>query len=215
MIEFTDVRKSYSGQRVLQGVNLQIPAGDFLVLMGESGSGKSTFLNLAAGIERPDSGKIHIGKTDITTLSDDALTRLRRTKIGFIFQFFNLLPTMSVWENVAIPLMLRQGLKADPEPIRFVLDQVGLANKTDRRVHELSGGEQQRVAIARALVSDPEVIIADEPTGSLDRRTGEQILEIIRNQVHSSGRTVVMATHSERVARAADRILSIRDGLIV
>lgn len=182
--------------------------------MGESGSGKSTLLNLVAGIDRPDDGQIFLFDQDITDFTDDELTHLRRRKIGFIFQFFNLLPNLQVFENVSIPLMLRYGITAGPERVRSVLDQVGLADKAHHMIHELSGGEQQRVAIARALVAEPEIIIADEPTGSLDRRTGDRILELIRSQVHAAGRTVLMVTHSERIAATGDRVARIRDGQV-
>jgi len=213
-IQLTNVHKRYGRQYVLRGANLRVSRGEFLSLMGESGSGKSTLLNLVAGIDRPDDGQIFLFDQDITDFTDDELTHLRRRKIGFIFQFFNLLPNLQVFENVSIPLMLRYGITAGPERVRSVLDQVGLADKAHHMIHELSGGEQQRVAIARALVAEPEIIIADEPTGSLDRRTGDRILELIRSQVHAAGRTVLMVTHSERIAATGDRVARIRDGQV-
>jgi len=214
IIALADVHKKYGHHAVLRGVELEVPKGEFLCLMGESGSGKSTLLNLIAGIDRPERGRIWISGRDITGLEDDALTHLRRNRIGFIFQFFNLLPNLNVMENVAIPQMLRDGQSPDVQWIRELLEKVGAGDKAESRIQELSGGEQQRVAIARALAGRPEIIIADEPTGSLDRRSGDQILSLIRDQVHGDERTVIMVTHSERVAAAADRVLNIRDGQV-
>lgn len=215
MIEVKDLRKSYGRSAVLRGVNLSVKSGEFAALMGESGSGKSTLLNLITGIDRPDSGHISIAGTDLSDLGEDRMSVFRRRRIGFVFQFFNLLPNLTVYENVAVPLML----KSEPGPtevrVREFLEKVGLGSRGGSPVHELSGGEQQRVAIARALVHNPDIVVADEPTGSLDRDNGDRILRLIRDLVHSSGKTVIMATHSRRVAASADRIIMIMDGRIL
>lgn len=193
---------------------MRVKSGEFAALMGESGSGKSTLLNLITGIDRPDSGLISIGGTDLSTIGEDGLSVFRRQRIGFVFQFFNLLPNLTVYENVAVPLMLKSGPGPIDGRVRELLEKVGLGERGASPVHELSGGEQQRVAIARALVHDPDIIVADEPTGSLDRDNGDRILRLIRDLAHSSGKTVIMATHSRRVADFADRIVTIMDGHI-
>jgi putative ABC transport system ATP-binding protein len=197
------------------GVNLTVRRGEFVALMGESGSGKSTLLNLITGIDRPDSGLVRVGGKDLTALGDGELSVFRRQRVGFVFQFFNLLPNLTVHENVAVPLMLKSALGSMEDRVRELLAEVGLETRGAGPVHELSGGEQQRVAIARALVHDPDIIVADEPTGSLDRANGDRILGLIRELAHSSGKTVIMATHSGRVARAADRTVIISDGRIM
>lgn len=214
MIEVNDLRKSYGTSPVLRGVNLSVKNGEFVALMGESGSGKSTLLNLITGIDRPDSGFIRVGGTDLSTIGEDGLSVFRRQRIGFVFQFFNLLPNLSVYENVAVPLMLKSAPGPIDGRVRQLLENVGLGVRGASPVHELSGGEQQRVAIARALVHDPDIIVADEPTGSLDRENGDRILRLIRKLAKSSGKTVIMATHSRRVAAVADRIVIIMDGRI-
>jgi putative ABC transport system ATP-binding protein len=182
--------------------------------MGPSGSGKSTLMHILAGLDTPTGGTVTIGGTEITGLDDRQLTLLRRNHVGFVFQFFNLLPMLTAEENVALPLMIA-GEKPDKEWFENLLKTVGLQDRRSHRPSELSGGQQQRVAIARALVSRPTVIFADEPTGNLDSKTSEEILELLRNSVDSYGQTTVMVTHDPRAAAIADRILFLADGLIV
>ena len=199
--------------QVLDDVTLDIASGDFAVLMGASGSGKSTLLNLIGAVDRPTFGRIHLDDVETSALDERALTMLRRTSIGFIFQFFNLIPTLNVIENVAFPLSLAGVGRAEAaERARKVLDDVGLGARARHYPNELSGGEMQRVAIGRAIVHRPPLILADEPTGNLDSRTGERILELIR-EVHGAKRpTIVMATHSERAAAYGDYVIQVIDG---
>jgi putative ABC transport system ATP-binding protein len=200
----------------LRGVSLDVPAGQFTAIMGPSGSGKSTLMHLLAGLDRPTAGTVHVGVQDITTMSDKALTKLRRQHIGFVFQSFNLLPTLSAEENVLLPLTIA-GRKVPREALDALLERVGLS---DRRRHrhrpsELSGGQQQRVAIARALISEPTVLFADEPTGNLDSNAGAMVLDLLRDAVDLDGQTTVMVTHDPRAAARADRVLFLADGRIV
>jgi putative ABC transport system ATP-binding protein len=182
--------------------------------MGPSGSGKSTLMHLLAGLDQATSGEIWIEGTNVTKLGDNELTKLRREHIGFVFQFFNLLPMLTAEENVVLPMTIA-GDKPEKEWFEDLLKTVGLADRREHRPAELSGGQQQRVAIARALVSKPTVVFADEPTGNLDSKTSEEILELLRNSVDSYGQTTVMVTHDSRAAAIADRILFLADGLIV
>ncbi|MGE5274602.1 MAG: ABC transporter ATP-binding protein [Verrucomicrobiota bacterium] len=198
----------------LRGVSLDVARGQLTTVMGPSGSGKSTLMHILAGLDRPTSGSVRIDGTEITTLGDTALTRLRREHIGFIFQFFNLLPMLTAEENVVLPLTIA-GEKVDSEWLEQLLDSVGLKDRRKHRPSELSGGQQQRVAIARALVSKPTVVFADEPTGNLDSKTGGEILELLRQAVQEAGQTTVMVTHDPRSASIADRILFLADGNIV
>jgi putative ABC transport system ATP-binding protein len=202
------------GERpVLDGVSLSVKAGEWVILMGDSGSGKSTLLNLLAGVDRPDSGTIEIGNIPISGLPESERTFLRRARMGFVFQFFNLFPTLTVWENIVLPLRLNG--RRDSDPARRLLEEVELAGKEHRYPSELSGGEQQRVALARALVHGPSIILADEPTGSLDHRTGHVVLTLL-SKLHQERRpTIVMATHSQDASRYGQRILHIRDGEIL
>jgi putative ABC transport system ATP-binding protein len=200
--------------RALRGVSVDIAPGQLTAVMGPSGSGKSTLMHILAGLDKPTSGSVRIDGTEITTLGDDALTRLRRKHIGFIFQFFNLLPMLTARDNVLLPLSIA-GQKPDEEYFTDLIDRVGLADRLTHRPAELSGGQQQRVAIARALVSRPTVIFADEPTGNLDSRTSGEILELIRASVDNYGQTTVMVTHDARAAAMADRVLFLADGEIV
>ncbi|MGQ9775837.1 MAG: ABC transporter ATP-binding protein [Thermodesulfobacteriota bacterium] len=186
--------------------------GERVALLGKSGSGKSTLFNLIAGLDRPTKGRIEIDGQDLEALGDKGRTALRRTKIGFIFQFFNLLPTLTVFENVFLSLELAN--KPDPELALKALKEVGLEGKERRFPNELSGGEQQRVAIARAIVKQPSIILADEPTGNLDTFTGNQILELLTRTCHESDTTLIMATHSFLTCRYATRILRMVDGII-
>jgi putative ABC transport system ATP-binding protein len=198
----------------LRGVSLGVEAGQLVAVMGPSGSGKSTLMHILAGLDKPTSGTVTIAGTEITTLPDAKLTRLRRQHIGFVFQFFNLLPMLTAEENIVLPLTIA-GEKPDKEWREELLKKVGLDDRRTHRPAELSGGQQQRVAIARALVSRPTVVFADEPTGNLDSKTSGEILELMRDSVDSLGQTTVMVTHDPHAAAIADRILFLADGLIV
>ena len=198
----------------LRGVTLEVPAGQFTAVMGPSGSGKSTLMHLLAGLDTPSSGTVEIGGEDITTMSDKQLTKLRRRHIGFVFQQFNLLPTLTAEENVLLPLSIA-GRKPDKADLEALLTRVGLTERRRHRPSELSGGQQQRVAIARALISRPTVLFADEPTGNLDSASGAEILALLREAVELDGQTTLMVTHDAHAAAAADRVVFIADGRIV
>ncbi|HWL33016.1 MAG TPA: ABC transporter ATP-binding protein [Gaiellaceae bacterium] len=198
----------------LRGVSLGVEQAKLTAVMGPSGSGKSTLMHIMAGLDKPTSGTVEIAGTEITTLKDSDLTKLRRRHIGFVFQFFNLLPMLTAEENIALPLSIA-GEKPDAEWFRGLVEKVGLGDRLHHRPSELSGGQQQRVAIARALVSRPTVLFADEPTGNLDSATGGEILTLMRDSVDTYGQTTVMVTHEARAAAIADRILFLADGEIV
>jgi putative ABC transport system ATP-binding protein len=198
----------------LRGISLSIGHGRLTAVMGPSGSGKSTLMHILAGLDRPTSGGVTIEGTEITTLADGDLTKLRREHIGFVFQFFNLLPMLTAEENITLPLSIA-GQKPDKAWFTELIGKVGLGDRLDHRPAELSGGQQQRVAIARALISRPTVVFADEPTGNLDSHTGGEILELMRDSVDELGQTTVMVTHDSRAAAIADRILFLADGEIV
>jgi putative ABC transport system ATP-binding protein len=198
----------------LRGVSLDVPRGQFTAVMGPSGSGKSTLMHLLAGLDTPSSGTVRIGGQNITAMGDRQLTKLRRTHIGFVFQSFNLLPTLSAEENVVLPLSVA-GRKPDREALEALLARVGLLDRRDHRPAQLSGGQQQRVAIARALITAPTVLFADEPTGNLDSAAGAGVLELLRDAVDLDGQTTVMVTHDPRAAATADRVLFLADGRIV
>jgi putative ABC transport system ATP-binding protein len=198
----------------LRGVSLEIAAGELTAVMGPSGSGKSTLMHILAGLDRPTGGTVEVAGREITTLGDNELTKLRREHIGFVFQFFNLLPMLSAEENVVLPLAIAGG-KADREWLDRLLADVGLAQRRRHRPSELSGGQQQRVAVARALVTRPTVVFADEPTGNLDSTTGAEILHLLRESVDVRGQTIVMVTHDPEAAEVADRIVTLQDGRIV
>ncbi len=198
----------------LRGVDLDVRSGELVAVMGPSGSGKSTLMHILAGLDKPTSGTVKIAGTEITELDDSHLTRLRREHIGFVFQFFNLLPMLDAEENVVLPLTIA-GEKADKEWLDQLLATMGLENRRAHRPSELSGGQQQRVAIARALVSRPTILFADEPTGNLDSKTGGEILDLMRESTSAYGQTTVMVTHEARAAAIADRVLFLGDGLIV
>jgi putative ABC transport system ATP-binding protein len=201
---------------VLQGIDLDVAAGEFVALMGPSGSGKSTLLNLIAGIDQPSAGTIEIGGVDIATLGEGELADWRAAHVGFIFQFYNLIPVLSAFENVELPLLLT-GLTARQrrERVAQVLDLVALSDRADHLPSELSGGQQQRVAIARALVGDPTLIVADEPTGDLDRVTGEEVLSLLEQLVAELGKTIVMVTHDPKAAARAQRLVHLEKGVLV
>jgi putative ABC transport system ATP-binding protein len=198
----------------LRGVSLNVEQSELVAVMGPSGSGKSTLMHILAGLDKPTSGDVSIAGTQIAKLADTDLTKLRRKQIGFIFQFFNLLPMLTAEENVILPLKIA-GEKPDTEWLADLLAKTGLRDRANHRPSELSGGQQQRVAIARALVSKPAIVFADEPTGNLDSKTSGEILELMRDSVDSYGQTTVMVTHDPRAAAIADRVLFLADGLIV
>src|SRR6187551_1633017 len=198
----------------LRGVSLDVSKGNLTAVMGPSGSGKSTLMHILAGLDKPTSGTVAVSGTEITTLKDSDLTKLRRRHIGFVFQFFNLLPMLTAEENITLPLSIA-GEKVDPEFFRGLIEKVGLADRLNHRPSELSGGQQQRVAIARALVSRPTVLFADEPTGNLDSTTSGEILELLRDSVTTLGQTTVMVTHDAHAAAIADRVLFLADGDVV
>jgi putative ABC transport system ATP-binding protein len=198
----------------LRGVSLDVQAGQLVAVMGPSGSGKSTLMHLLAGLDKPTGGTVTVAGTEITSLDDTRLTRLRREHIGFVFQFFNLLPMLSAEENVLLPELIA-GVRPDRRWIDDLLERTGIADRRSHRPAELSGGQQQRVAIARALVTRPTIVFADEPTGNLDSKTGLEILQLLRFSADDFGQTIVMVTHEARAASIADRILLLADGLIV
>jgi putative ABC transport system ATP-binding protein len=216
-VELRGVRRQYgrgaSAVHALRGIDLTLGRGSFTAVMGPSGSGKSTFLQCAAGLDRPTEGTVHLGSTEITGMSENKLTALRRSRLGFVFQGFNLLPALTVEQNVLLPMRLA-GERQDRRRAAGILAQVGLADKARRRPGELSGGQQQRVAIARALVTRADVIFADEPTGALDTTTAAEILALLRDAVDTLGATVVMVTHDPAAAAYADRVLFLADGEI-
>ncbi|MCZ4125997.1 ABC transporter ATP-binding protein [Streptomyces sp. H39-S7] len=214
-VELRSVRRTYgrgdSTVHALRGIDLALPRGSFTAVMGPSGSGKSTFLQCAAGLDKPTAGTVHLGGADITGLNENKLTRLRRSRIGFIFQSFNLLPSLTVQQNILLPQRLA-GERPDRRRAAQLLAQVGLEGYGKRRPGQLSGGQQQRVAIARALVTAPEVVFADEPTGALDTNTAREVLGLLRHAVDRLGATVVMVTHDPVAASFADRVLFLADG---
>jgi putative ABC transport system ATP-binding protein len=198
----------------LRGVSIEIAAGRLTAVMGPSGSGKSTLMHILAGLDRPTSGTVELAGREITSMGDTALTKLRRVHIGFVFQFFNLLPMLSAEENVTLPLAIA-GRRPDRPFVEQLLADTGLADRRSHRPAELSGGQQQRVAVARALVTQPTVLFADEPTGNLDSATGAEILRLLRASVDERGQTIVMVTHDPRATSVADRVLHLEDGCIV
>jgi putative ABC transport system ATP-binding protein len=200
--------------RALDGVTVDFPEGKFTAIMGPSGSGKSTLMHILAGLDRPTSGRVTIVGTDLSTLDDAELTELRRDNVGFVFQFFNLLPVLTAEENILLPLKLA-GRDPDQERLQALIDAVGLGDRLSHRPSELSGGQQQRVAIARALLAKPAVVFADEPTGNLDSHSSEEVLNLLRRAVDEFNQTVVMVTHEPAAAAISDRVLLLVDGRIV
>jgi putative ABC transport system ATP-binding protein len=218
MIELRDVSKTVmSGSEpltILHPLSLQIPPGSFLAIVGPSGSGKSTLLGLLAGLDAPTSGSVSIDGVDITKLDEDRLAKLRGEKIGFVFQFFHLIPSLTALENVSVPMEIVGARNARPRAERL-LDEVGLTGRAHHYPAQLSGGEQQRVALARALANDPPIVLADEPTGNLDTRNGRHIMDLLRKIHRDRGTTIVLVTHDAELASTADARLVLRDGRVV
>jgi putative ABC transport system ATP-binding protein len=218
IVTATDVRRRYgegaAAVDALAGVSADFERGRYSAIMGPSGSGKSTLMHILAGLDRPTGGSVRIDDVEITDLDDADLTRLRRDKLGFVFQFFNLIPVLTARENIVLPLSIA-GRNAEPAYLDQLVETVGLQDRLTHRPAELSGGQQQRVAVARALVSRPAVVFADEPTGNLDSMASEDILRMLRRSVDELGQTVVMVTHDPEAASYADRLLVLRDGLVV
>ncbi len=218
IVTATDVRRRYgegaAAVDALAGVSVEFERGRYSAIMGPSGSGKSTLMHILAGLDRPTSGSVEIDDVEITGLDDADLTRLRRDKLGFIFQFFNLIPVLTARENIVLPLSIA-GRDVEPAFFDQLVETVGLEDRLTHRPAELSGGQQQRVAVARALVSRPSVVFADEPTGNLDSKASEELLQMLRHSVDEMGQTVVMVTHDPEAAAYADRLLVLRDGLVV
>lgn len=217
ILKTKDLRKYYGNGdtcvKALDGVNLSVEEGEFVAIVGTSGSGKSTLLHMIGGLDRPDGGKVHVAGKDIFALKDDALTVFRRRKIGFIFQSYNLVPVLNVYENIILPIEL-DGNKVDKKHIGSIIKTLGLTEKIHNLPSQLSGGQQQRVAIARALATKPAIILADEPTGNLDSRTSLDVLGLLKVTSEKYHQTIVMITHNEEIAQMADRIIRIEDGQI-
>jgi len=212
MIKLENVDKYFGNYKALKGINLEVCRGEFISVMGSSGSGKSTLLNIIGGMDKPEEGIVLVDGEDITAFTDEKLTLYRRSKIGFIFQFFNLLPNITVSENISMPLLLKS--VEDHPLVMSAIKRIGLYGKEAYYPYQLSGGEQQRVAIARALIHDPEIILADEPTGSLDSETGRSIMELIHALKEERGKTVILVTHESNIADYAQRKIYIKDGRI-
>jgi putative ABC transport system ATP-binding protein len=217
-VRLTDVTKAYgkgeSAVTALRNVSVALARGSFTAVMGPSGSGKSTFMHCAAGLDRPTSGVVHLGEVELSRLREPKLTELRRERVGFVFQAFNLLSSLTAEQNVTLPLRMA-GVRADKAWVREVMARVGLSDRAGHRPAQLSGGQQQRVAIARALATRPDLVFGDEPTGALDTRTGRGVLELLRQVVDELGQTVVMVTHDPVAASYADRVLFLADGRFV
>ena len=218
ILETKDLRKIYgSGDtevKALDGVNLSVENGEFVAIVGTSGSGKSTLLHMLGGLDRPTSGSVTVDGKDIFSLKDEALTIFRRRKIGFVFQSYNLVPVLNVYENIVLPIQL-DGRKVDETFIQQIVKTLGLDGRLDALPNQLSGGQQQRVAIARALAAAPAIILADEPTGNLDSKTSQDVLGLLKVTSQKFSQTIVMITHNEEIAQLADRIIRIEDGRIV
>ncbi|MBK6687777.1 MAG: ABC transporter ATP-binding protein [Deltaproteobacteria bacterium] len=218
MIELVQVKKTYTMAeetvRALAGVSVTIQPGEYVAVVGPSGSGKSTLMNLIGCLDRPSEGRYRLSGTDVSDMSENQLADVRNRRIGFVFQTFNLLPRLTAYENIELPLIY-QGLPGGQrkERVNKRLDQLGLSDRQKHRPAELSGGQRQRVAVARALVTDPAILLADEPTGNLDQRTGQEILGLFR-ELHQTGQTIVLVTHDPHIAQQAERVIEIRDGLV-
>jgi putative ABC transport system ATP-binding protein len=213
-VELKGIKKAYGTGEVavpvLDGVDLEVEKGEILVILGPSGSGKTTLLNLIAGIDRPDEGEVLVGSRDLAGLEDDELTKYRRTRVGYVFQFFNLLPTLTAKENVGVSLELLE--RPDDEQVARALHKVDLGGKGDRFPHQLSGGEQQRVAIARAIVKRPAIVVADEPTGNLDEETGQEVFKVLEEVNREAGSTLIIATHDAKARKFSDRVVRLKAG---
>ncbi len=214
MIHLEKIEKCYGTRCVLRGLNLDVEKGDFIAIMGSSGSGKSTLLNLIGGMDLPDKGRIIVQGEEITSYTEEKLTLYRRQKIGFIFQFFNLLPNLTVFENIELPMLLNGATDFEARILKLT-DWLGLEGKETHYPHQLSGGEQQRVAMARALIHDPELILADEPTGNLDSQTGKNIMQSIKKLSEDTEKTLILVTHDQGIAHFARSILRIKDGVLI
>ena len=218
ILETKDLRKTYgSGEaevRALDGVDLCVESGEFVAIVGSSGSGKSTLLHMLGGLDRPTSGTVTVDGRELSTLKDEELTIFRRRKIGFVFQSYNLVPVLSVWENIVLPVELDGG-KIDKAYIDQIIRTLGLENKLSNLPNTLSGGQQQRVAIARALATKPAIVLADEPTGNLDSRTSQDVMGLLKFTSERFSQTIVMITHNEELAQLADRIIRIEDGRVL
>ena len=218
ILETKDLRKIYGAGdtevHALDGVNLAVEEGEFVAVVGTSGSGKSTLLHMLGGLDRPTSGTVTVDGKDIFSLKDEALTIFRRRKIGFVFQNYNLVPVLNVYENIVLPIQLDGG-KPDPAYVDSIVDTLGLQSKLQSLPNNLSGGQQQRVAIARALAAKPAIILADKPTGNLDSRTSQDVMSLLKVTGEKFSQTIVMITHNEEIAQMADRIIRIEDGKIV
>ena len=218
ILETIDLKKTYgkgdTAVHALDGVNLKVENGEFVAIVGTSGSGKSTLLHMLGGLDRPTSGKVFVDGKDIFSLKDEALTIFRRRKIGFVFQSYNLVPVLSVYENIVLPIQLDGG-KEDRKYVDQVIETLGLSKKLNSYPNQLPGGQQQRVAIARAIAAKPAIILADEPTGNLDSKTSQDVLGLLKITSERFSQTIVMITHNEEIAQMADRIIRIEDGRIV
>lgn len=218
VLKTEDLKKYYgNGEnqvKALNGVSLSIEQGEFIAIVGTSGSGKSTLLHMLGGLDRPTSGKVYVDEKDIFSLKDEALTIFRRRKIGFVFQAFNLVPVLNVYENIVLPIQL-DGDRVDEFYVNQVIEALGLTEKKSSMPAQLSGGQQQRVAIARALASKPAIVLADEPTGNLDSKTSQDVLSLLKTTGQKFEQTIVMITHNEEIAQMADKIIRIEDGVIV
>ena len=214
MIDVKNLKKSFGDVHVLKGITTHVNKGECICIIGPSGSGKSTLLHLIGGLDRPDSGKVWIDGTDIYSRKDDKLAQFRRKKIGFIFQDFNLIPSLNVWENIVLPLGL-DNRKVKPRELEDILKKIGLQDKKDAMPSALSGGQKQRTAIARALVTRPAIILADEPTGNLDSQTELEVMSLLKSCVSDFGQTLIMITHDETIAQMADEMIIIEDGKAV
>ena len=218
VIELDNVKKIYRTGNIeikaLDGVSVTVESGDFISIMGPSGSGKSTFLNMVGCLDKPTSGKVIINGVDTSALSDRELTKLRRDTIGFVFQHYNLIPTLTAFENVELPMIFRGASKSEREKAKEILFLVGLEKEINRKPTELSGGQQQRVAIARALANNPSILLCDEPTGNLDTKSGKTVMDIIKRLNKEEGITIVLVTHDPAISEYADRIIRMIDGKI-
>ena len=218
ILQTTNLKKIYgageNAVHALDGVNISVEKGEFVAIVGTSGSGKSTLLHMLGGLDRPTEGKVIVDGKDISALKDEALTIFRRRKIGFVFQAYNLVPVLNVYENIVMPIEL-DGAKIDTEFVEQIIHTLGLGERLDALPNQLSGGQQQRVAIARALASAPAIILADEPTGNLDSKTSQDVLNLLKVTGQKFAQTILMITHNEEIAQMADRIIRIEDGCIV